>query len=362
GVPLRVHGGRPYLVRPVALHWDADLTAGERRECGLMRVPVSWWGRPICTPVISFQHGTQVYRECAPSRFNANPLAVLSSPDLTGALQNHVECVVGALMATAGYTVVMPDYQGFGDSTARHPYVNLVLGDSVVGALGAARAVLATRGVTPREGLFLTGYSEGGYATMAGALALRAREVTVTKTIPCDGAYDLSGTMLAQMTSGQAAKGPSYLLYTAWGYHAVNPPLPLYDLLIDECASLVDWGLFDGTHANAQVGYAVPASTIPAHMRDPVTAPGLFAPGGSVHELLDDNNAWEGWGSAPPPVSVHCPLDDVVPFANATVAAGKLGATTKLVGYVPFVAQAMGSIHIAAFPTAMLEAFRIIRE
>jgi hypothetical protein len=116
-------GGKPYLVAASKVQLSGSTS-------GLVWVPFTWW-RSKSFAIISLQHGTQVYRNCAPSRFNANPLAILSSPDLTGALQNYVECIVGGLMASAGYIVVMPDYQGFGDSIVTHPYVHLSLGDSV---------------------------------------------------------------------------------------------------------------------------------------------------------------------------------------------------------------------------------------
>ena len=133
---------------------EAFVERPERRpESGLMWVPVTWGLR---ASIICYQHGTQVYQECAPSRYNPNPLAVLASPDLTGALQSYVECTVGALMASAGYIVVMPDYVGFGDSTGPdHPYVTMALGDSVRGALqeGGLFVQLVERGEAEWEGL-----------------------------------------------------------------------------------------------------------------------------------------------------------------------------------------------------------------
>jgi hypothetical protein len=74
---------------------------------------------------------------------------------------------------------------------------------------------------------------------------------------------------------------------------------------------------------------------------------------------------------------VHCRDDDVVPYENATVArsimyAAAVGAygdvqAAKLVPPVidvpdvPLVEQIMGSIHVAAYPTAMLAAFTAIQ-
>ena len=253
-------GGRPYLVTARKIAW----TGSQGPESGLMWVPVAWG---LKAPIILYQHGTQVYQECAPSRYNVNPLAIFTSPDLTGALQNYVECTVGALMAAAGYIVVMPDYEGFGDSTGPdHPYVTLKLGESVKGALEKAKRSFGWwSAVKPSGSVFITGYSEGGYAAMAGALALQADPSlwsSVKAVLPCDGAYDLTGTMLPQMVSETLIPVPSYLLYTASGYHAVYPAdVNYWTLLSPAFAPLVAGGLFDGTHTNAEVGFVAPATT-----------------------------------------------------------------------------------------------------
>jgi pimeloyl-ACP methyl ester carboxylesterase len=357
-------GGKPYLVVARPLVWgDTDPVApGVQQESALMWVPVTWWGRPVRSPVIALQHGTQVFRGCAPSLFNVNPLSVLASPDLTGALQNYVECIVGALMATAGYTVVMPDYAGFGASTAPHPYVNRRLGYSVQGAIMAARAAVLASGVSLRPETYLTGYSEGGYATMAGAWALQeVAHTPATKIVPCDGAYSLSEVMRLQMLSAEPIIAPHYLLYTASGYSAVEATMPpLADVLAHDWDDVAA-AYFDGSRTNAEVAARVSASVPPVTMLTTQAADDLAGRTGAVFGLLQANDSWTGWTSGTRPVFVHCRYDDVVPFANAEAAVGVYGGTIHEVGYVPFVEAVMGSIHVAAFPTAMLEAFKIIR-
>ncbi len=204
-------GGRPYLVTARSLKWDGDT------QSGLMWVPVTWWGKWISTPMISYQHGTQVYRECAPSKFNANPFAILASPDLTGALQNYVECIVGALMATAGYTVVMPDYTGFGVSQAIHPYVHLSLGNCVVGAVHEARARCLvhaeSKASNPAVSHRLLGgwvRDDGGGDGLAGCSTYRyQRDRALRRPLqPRAGRCDFSpGVMLEQMLSTAHGEG-----------------------------------------------------------------------------------------------------------------------------------------------------------
>jgi hypothetical protein len=69
---LEGHAGRS-LVLPRKPTWSF----ARGPESGLMWVPFTW-GRSRPAPIISFQHGTQIYGECAASRFNPNPLRVRS--------------------------------------------------------------------------------------------------------------------------------------------------------------------------------------------------------------------------------------------------------------------------------------------
>ncbi|MBK7053088.1 MAG: prolyl oligopeptidase family serine peptidase [Rhodoferax sp.] len=75
-----------------------------------------------------------------------------------------------------GYVVLSADYVGYGVSTAAsHPY--LLSGPSsaaVIDMLTAAKYWLQTQGVLDNKQLFLAGYSEGGYVTMATIRALQA--------------------------------------------------------------------------------------------------------------------------------------------------------------------------------------------
>lgn len=358
-------GGAPYLVVPKRVSWTA---AGGDTESGLIWAPFTWnpWKK---FPVISYQHGTQSFGECAPSRYSANPLAILTSRDLTGALQNYVECIVGGLMASAGYLVAMPDYAGFGASGALHPYVHLSLGKSVEGIVALALSSGRANG-----NVYLTGYSEGGYATMAGAKALQLSRLvspTIRAIVPCDGPYSLSDVMLTQMLTAERVKVPSYLLYTASGYYAAEPgrmPLPYASFLVPPYDGYVGPdGLFNGDHTNAEISATVPAeTTTPREMLTSAAYDDLDdsdGDTGAVRQLLVENDAWYHWAPRGLLVFVHCPEDDVVPYENAVMAKAAYGDVPRIVDVaaVPLVSQVMGAIHVGAFPTAMLEAFKIIR-
>ena len=368
----------PYLVMPVRLRSGG--------QSGLLWVPVSL-GRRLSVPLVSFQHGTQINRNSAPSRFNANPLALLSGPDLVGGLQNYAECLTGALMASAGYIVVMPDYPGFGDSAEPHPYVHLSLGDSVRRMVACAEAVLGGpfAAARPNGRLYLIGYSEGGFATMAAARSLGLAGRVVTAAVPCAGSYDLSGAMLADVLKAEKATIPYYLPYTVFGYASVyegkavdgrtDPPGTwAYPRLLK--APLPAWlpQFFGGAATGSAIAAAIESAFPTGVARDMLTDELLAElappaePSGAVYARLKENTIFHrvDWMPTMPVQPVHCETDDIVPYANAE-ALHAAYAARGLYNVLPPIkvpplpmAEDLADIHLRAFPTAMLAGFAFI--
>ena len=160
---------------------------GEGREVtasALAAVPVKPEGRP--SPVMSWQHGTLFEDRRVPSN---NP--TVSEP--------------AVLLASLGYIVVAADYVGYGASKGvPHPYLmSAPTASAVVDLLTAAKTWRRTLGVPDNGQLFMAGYSEGGYATMA---ALRAMEAAGSPHLaelvgiaPGAGPYSVTATMDAML-------------------------------------------------------------------------------------------------------------------------------------------------------------------
>lgn len=130
-------------------------------------------------PLASFQHGTIFTQQDAPSRFNTERLSA----------------VFGAVLAASGYAVAMPDYLGFGSSSqVPHPYEHgETLGSTSFDMLKAAKEFYAVHQLTLSNKLFITGYSEGGYATMALHQHIEENsDWQVTMSAPAAGAYNKS--------------------------------------------------------------------------------------------------------------------------------------------------------------------------
>lgn len=122
---------------------------------GLVSVPVKAAG--AASPVLSYQHGTMFQNAEAPS--------------------NHaVPSEIAVILASLGYIVVAPDFVGYGTSLGTpHPYLLSAPSAAVtIDLLTAAATWRRKAGVSDNAQLFMTGYSEGAYVTMAAHRALQA--------------------------------------------------------------------------------------------------------------------------------------------------------------------------------------------
>ncbi len=102
--------------------------------------------------------------------------------------------VVAAFYAAQGYIVVVPNYAGYEASTLPyHPYQILQQqGQEMIDALAAARKAFPTLGANASSKLFVTGYSQGGFVSMAAQRALQLAGTPVTAGAHLSGAYALS--------------------------------------------------------------------------------------------------------------------------------------------------------------------------
>lgn len=134
------------------------------------------------SPLLSYQHGTIKRDAQAPSN-----LLDVGGPEI--------------ILASLGYIVVAADYVGYGASWgAAHPY--MLSGPSaaaVTDLLTAAKYWRQTQQVLDNGQLFLAGYSEGGYVTMAAHRALQAGTSThrndIVSVVPGAGPYNVGLTL-----------------------------------------------------------------------------------------------------------------------------------------------------------------------
>ena len=182
---------------------DAD--GRQVRASGLVSVPVKAAGAK--SPVLSYQHGTLFKDAEAPSN-------------------NAVASEVAVVLASLGYIVLAPDYVGFGASRGTpHPYLlSAPSAAATIDFMTAARTWRNQANVVDNGQLFMTGYSEGGYVTMAAHRALQAGNwphlQQLRMVVPGAGPYNVQTTMdgLVRLVRDEqpvlgAAINPGFLRY-----------------------------------------------------------------------------------------------------------------------------------------------------
>ena len=257
-------------------------------------------------PIASYQHGTVVDREDVPSRFGFG----------------NIESVVAPIMASSGYLGIAPDYLGLGDSPGLHPYIIAKpTATCVVDLIRTAKILAEREGYSISDQLFLFGYSEGGYATMAAHQEienLHHDELKVTASVPMAGTYDVSGVLVETMLSAQPYSNPFYLTYVILAYHDVYGLFENADeIFSDDLAPRVE-AFLRGESSIESLDSNLPKT--PVQMLNPeFVADFSNNPNHPIRMLLEQNDLVQ-WAPQAPIRLIHCSGDLTVPFENSQLA------------------------------------------
>lgn len=271
---------------------------------GLLVVPAGTGSFPL----LSIQHGTIARREDVSSQ----------DPMLN-------EGVVALISGAEGYITLIPDYLGLGVSKELHPYlIRDVLAGNVTDMITAVREYLSRQGVSDDGHLFLAGYSEGGYVTLA---VHRALEVTgapegmqVVASAPMAGSYDLKLTVDTILSYG-IYHSPAFIAYTLYAYDHFYHWDKLQEIFRDPYATQIP-GLFDGTHTTGYINDRLPVEIDQLLRKDFMEA---YHAGHTpwLLEALQENSLLD-WGPSAPVRLYHGDRDHTVPFWNAVKARDEL--------------------------------------
>jgi len=191
--------------------------------------------------MISFHHGTITDYDDAPSHTT----------------ETDSDALLYAALSSSGFITVIPDYLGFGSSTSiLHPYyVEEYTASAVMDMLIAAKELAVEEDVTFNKKLFLAGYSEGGYVTMATHKGIEEKgleDFELIASFPAAGAYDIVGIenfLLTQATYDD----PSYIAYIIRAYQLTYDfPDVLTDFFKQPYSDRIP-GLFDGTKGTSEI-------------------------------------------------------------------------------------------------------------
>ncbi|MDD2337193.1 MAG: lipase family protein [Geobacteraceae bacterium] len=316
---------------------------------GLLILPKAIIGGKPSVPILMYQHGTEVYRPFSPSQY----LTHRNKPT------DYPEVMVAAAIAATGYAVALVDYEGMGDNTDIQPHVNgAVLAQQVIDLLKSSRTIIAGTNspCTWNSQLFLMGFSEGGYVTMAATRELQlnhAAEFTVTASAPLSGPHDLSGVMRGVILSDNEFKSPYFvpMILASYNYAYGGQTAffsPDYAMLQPYNTSIPP--LFNGNFQSDTISEAMGMTFSPVHLIVPKSTltqqfiDQLTSDASPVVALLKQNDSYRllvqpysAWVPTVPMRMIHHKLDDLVPYENSQVAydafitAGASTTTVQLV-------------------------------
>ncbi len=261
--------------------------------------------------MVSFQHGTITANSQAPSAL------ALSSTEL----------LLYAGLASPGFIGVVPDFIGFGSSASiMHPYyVESLTASSVIDNLKAARELAIEKGVNFNGNLFLAGYSQGGYATMAThkSLELNPEEnFNLIASFPASGGYDVK-SMQEYFFGLTTYDNPYYMAYVAQAYKTTfDFTQPLTDFFQEPYASRIP-NFFDGSltssSINDQLTFTVADLIVPDIKANIDTDP--------KYKYIKDafiENSLVDWKPTIKMFMYHGDADITVPFENSVTSFNKL--------------------------------------
>lgn len=172
---------------------------------GLMVLPQV--ANDVQLPIVVYDHGTT----SGPS-------------DVPSNLRGGYEVAMG--YGAFGFATLAPDYLGLGDARGFHPYVHAASEASAsLDMLFAGYEYLEFHDpdVDPNF-LFLSGYSQGGHASMALHKLIDdfwSIIIPVTAATHMSGPYNMSGIMKDRLLGDQPYGSPAYLAYIVLGYDQV---------------------------------------------------------------------------------------------------------------------------------------------
>lgn len=267
---------------------------------GLLAIPKNM---PVAPSLLSAQHGTIFRYADAPSNF---PLTFSGFE----------------LFASAGFVAVIPDFIGYGVSqNITHPYYDQQSsGLAVTDMIKAVQYFLQTKSIpTPISNrLFLVGYSEGGYVTMAAQKEIEttpAHHLSVTAAAEGAGGYDLN-VILSKLADTSYYAAPSFLALLIKGYNdTYNWNRPYSDFFQEPYASLLP-ALLNGTKSREEIDAVLPKN--PAALFNPSFYAGLKDPTKELYlKLLLAGNSFLTWAPRSPTRLYHGTADEAVFFQSS---------------------------------------------
>ncbi|MFZ1749550.1 MAG: T9SS type A sorting domain-containing protein [Saprospiraceae bacterium] len=308
GLPFVRNGAKHYKVRYTSL----DAKGNKDTLSGLMVVPDDL---SFTYPRVVYQHGTSDCKTCVPSR-------------LGGA--GGDEGQIGLLIAGLGFVSILPDYVGMGDGRGFQTYVHeKTIVSAAVDMMEACKQWASQNGLFTNEQIFITGYSQGGYGSMALHKYFETKANTIiTGAAHLSGPYSLSGVMRDLILSDTEYFYPAYVPNTMLGFREAYPNVfnNFGDFFKPEYVNDIR-EYYEGkitlstlnsraiqllkTNTGASVGGRMIKDSTFNMIKNNLNHP--------INQILRENDLYN-WVPKAPTKIYYCKADDQVPFMNSIVA------------------------------------------
>lgn len=310
GLPFIQYGAKYYKVR----YTSPDAHGALDTLSGLLVVPNN---NTNAFPRLVYQHGTSDCKTCVPSRYGS---------------AGGGEGDAGLVMAGMGFIALLPDYVGMGDGRGFQAYVHAATeATAAMDFIRASGDWLTQNGFYANNQLFITGYSQGGHASMALHRAIETQwsiEITVTAAAHLSGPYSISGVMRDLILNANEYFYPAYIPNSILSYQNVYGNIygdlaeifkPAFIPAIEQYyAGIMTLSALNASIIStlvAQNGASIPRQMLQDNL---ITA----MENDNNHPLnmaMRDNDLFH-WAPAAPTRIFYCMGDDQVPYLNSVIA------------------------------------------
>jgi acetyl esterase/lipase len=266
-------------------------------------------------PMLMYCHGTVLRKQDVPSA-------------------NNTEALIPKTFAGQGFISIAPDYLGLGDNPGLHPYVHAQSqATASVDIYFAAREFIESLENSHHNGeLFITGYSQGGHASMATLKYAQdnnlVEEMGIVAGAPSSGPYNMSGSQAEVLLSGEPYSNPGYVVYLLMSYQLAygNLYADLSEILQSPYGTTM-LPYFDGmqNEFDMDVVNALLPETLSELLQDSVLSNLETNDNHPIWQALRDNDNFD-WTPQMPLRLFYCDGDEQVPFANSIVARDSMQA------------------------------------
>ncbi len=160
----------------------------------------------------------------------------------------------------AGFAVAMPDYVGYGDSKgAVHPYILKSSAQASLDMIRASIKYMTDNKILFNGQLFISGYSEGGYVSMALAEEIEQKysnEFQLKGVAPMAGPYDIESLGIYDLNTSLKMVYPAFLAEIAHSYSKAYDDIDINDLAVNSSV-FESLPLFSGDYSAIQIHVAL---------------------------------------------------------------------------------------------------------